>query len=260
MHRYLSALVLAPTVAGTAPAAVKTMTIDYEHGGVQLQGFLAYDDAKPGPRPAVLIAHDWTGHNDYARRRAVQLAELGYVGFALDMYGKGVLLKDPRQASEKAGGFKKDRELTRQRMNAALAVVRRQPMVDAKRVAVMGYCFGGLCALELARSGADVVGCVSFHGDLSSPHPEDAKNIKCRVLALHGADDPHVPPDQVAAFEDEMRKAGVDWELVAYGGAVHSFTNPAVGTDKSRGNAYDAKADARSWVELKTFLADVFGQ
>lgn len=234
------------------------MTIDYEQGGTQLQGFLAYDDAKPGRRPAVLIAHDWTGHNAYARSRAVQVAELGYVGFALDMYGKGVLLTNPRQASAKAGTFKKDRQLTRDRMNAALAVLRKQPMVDPKCVAVMGYCFGGLCALELARSGADIVGCVTFHGDLATPHPEDAKNIKCRVLALHGADDPHVTPAQVAAFEDEMRKAGVDWELVAYGNAVHSFTNPAAGNDKSRGNAYNAKADARSWEELKRFLSEVF--
>lgn len=259
MFRTFSAVTLL-LAAGTASAAVKTQTIDYEHGVVKLQGFLAYDDAQSGLRPAVLVTHDWTGHNEYARRRAVQLAELGYVGFALDMYGQGVLLKDPQQASAKASTFKKDRHLTRVRMNAALAVVRQQPMVDPKRVAVMGYCFGGLCALELARSGAEIVGCVSFHGDLSSPHPEDARNVKCPVLALHGADDPHVPPDQVAAFEDEMRKTGVDWQLVAYGNAVHSFTNPAAGNDKSRGNAYDAKADARSWEELKRFLAEVFAR
>ena len=146
----------------------------------------------------------------------------------------------------------------RTRAAAGLEVLRKQPLVDVQRLAAIGYCFGGTTVLELARSGADLAGVVSFHGDLTTPNPEDAKNIKGKILVLHGADDPFVPPAQVAAFEDEMRHANVDWELVKYGDAVHSFTNPGAGNDKSRGAPYNAKADQRSWEAMRTFFNEIF--
>jgi dienelactone hydrolase len=256
--KLLILIALALGWAAAAQAAVQTKVIEYHHGDVVLEGYLAYDDAMPQKRPGVLVAHEWTGHNPYARQRAEQLARLGYVAFALDMYGKGVRAKNPTEAASMAAVYKNDRPLMRARARAGLDVLRQQPMVDPERLAAIGYCFGGTTVLELARSGADLVGAVSFHGDLATPHPEDARNIKGKVLALHGADDPFVKPEVVAAFEEEMRKGGVDWQLVAYGGAVHSFTNPGAGNDPSKGAAYNAKVDHRSWEAMKAFLAEVF--
>ena len=179
---------------------------------------------------------------------------MGYVAFAIDMYGKGIRPKTPQEAAAQAGIYKQDRALMRARALAGLEVLRSNPLCDPKRVAAIGYCFGGTVVLEIARSGADVAGVVSFHGGLDTPTPADAKNIRCKVLVLHGGDDPHVPRKDVDAFEDEMRAAGVDWQLVVYGGAVHSFTNPAAGNDKSKGAAYNAEADSRSWEAMKAFF------
>jgi dienelactone hydrolase len=230
----------------------------YQQGNTTLEGFLACDDAVQGKRPGVLVAHDWTGLGDYARTRAKMLAEMGYVAFAADIYGKAVRPKAPQQAAAESGKYKKDRKLMRARVQAGLALLAGNPLCDSKRVAGIGYCFGGTCVLELARSGADIAGVVSFHGGLDTPTPRDAKNIKCKVLVLHGGDDPHVPVKDVTAFENEMRAGGVDWQLVVYGGAVHAFTNPASGNDKSRGAAYDEKADRRSWQAMKIFFAEIF--
>lgn len=257
MRRILVVL-LALAVGRGAAAAVKTETIEYRHGDKVLQGYLAYDDSRADRRPGILIVHEWVGHNPYVRKRAEQLAELGYVAFALDMYGKGVLAKSREEASERAAVFKKDRDLMRARASAGLAVLRRQSRVDPRRLAAMGYCFGGTCALELARGGADLAGAVSFHGDLHTPRPQDARHIKGKVLALHGADDPFVKPEEVTAFEDEMRQGGVDWQLVKYGGAVHGFTNPSAGANVKSGAAYNARADARSWQAMKDFFAELF--
>src|SRR5262245_8374757 len=184
-------------------AAVQNKTIEYRHGNVVLQGYFAWDDAARDKRPGVLVVHDWTGHNSFARGRAEQLAKLGYCAFALDMYGKGVLAKDQQEAAAKASVFKQDRKLMRQRVQVGLEVLQKQVQVDKERIAVMGYCFGGTCALELARSGADIEGVVVFHGNLSTPNPADARNIRGKVLILHGADDPVVPPEEVAAFREE---------------------------------------------------------
>ena len=238
-------------------AGLHTEPIEYKHGDVVLEGYLAYDDSTQDKRPGVLVVHEWTGHNPYVRKRAEQLAGLGYVAFALDMYGKGVQAKDAKEAAQLASTYKNDRKLMRARANAGLDVLRKQPLVDTERLAAIGYCFGGTTVLELARGGADLAGVVSFHGDLATPTPEDARNIKGKVLALHGADDPFVPPAVVAAFEEEMRKGGVDWQLVKYGGAVHSFTNPGAGNDNSRGAAYNEKADHRSWEAMKVFFAEI---
>ena len=244
--------------AGTANAAVQTKMVEYRHGDVVLEGYLAWDDALQGRRPGVLVVHEWTGLGDYAKMRARKLAEMGYVALAVDMYGKGIRPKTPQEAAAQAGIYKQDRALMRGRMQAGLDVLRGNPLCDPKRMAAIGYCFGGTCVLELARSGADIAGVVSFHGGLDTPTPADAKNIRCKVLVLHGGDDPHVPRKDVDAFEDEMRAGGVDWQLVVYGGAVHSFTNPASGNDKSKGVAYNAEADRRSWEAMKAFLAEIF--
>jgi dienelactone hydrolase len=243
--------------AFTAHAAIQTEAIEYKHGDMTLEGHLAYDDATKGPRPAVLIVHQWKGLTDYEKKRAEMLAKLGYVAFAVDIYGKGVRPKDTAEASAQAGRYKSDRVLLRARANAGLEVLRKQRFVDTKRIAAIGYCFGGTTVIELARSGADIAGVVSFHGALDSPKPEDGKNIKAKVLALHGADDPFVPAKDVAAFEDEMRNAGVDWRLIKYGGAVHSFTDwNADGSMK--GAKYDERADKRSWEDMELFFAEIF--
>jgi dienelactone hydrolase len=205
----------------------------------------------------VLIVHQWKGLTDYEKKRAEMLARLGYVAFAVDIYGKGVRPQDTAEASTQAGKYKSDRTLLRARVNAGLDVLRKERFVDPKRIAAIGYCFGGTTVIELARSGADIAGVVSFHGALDSPRPEDGKNIRCKVLALHGADDPFVPAKDIAAFEDELRNAGVDWQLVKYGGAVHSFTDwNADGSMK--GAKYDERADKRSWEDMKLFFAEIF--
>jgi dienelactone hydrolase len=186
------------------------------------------------------------------------LAELGYIAFALDMYGKGVYAKDHDEAGKLSGVYRSDRKLMRERAKAGLEILKRHPMTDQSRMAAIGYCFGGTTVLELARSGEDLRGVVSFHGGLSNPKPEDAKNIKGRVLVLHGANDKFISSDEVSAFQEEMRNADVDWQMIFYGGAVHSFTVPEAGNDPSKGMAYNEKADKRSWEEMKRFFNEIF--
>jgi dienelactone hydrolase len=239
-----------------AKAAIVKKNVDYEADGKKFEGYLAYDDSLKAPAPGVLVTHDWLGVTDKTRERADQLAALGYVAFAVDIYGKGVRPKSSDEAGALAGSFKKDRALLRTRMENGLKALREQKNVDAKRLAVIGYCFGGTAALELARAGADVKSVVSFHGGLDSPHPDDGKKIKAKILALHGADDPFNSASDLAAFEDEMRKARVDWQLIKYGGAVHSFTDRTAGSDNSKGAAYNALADKRSWRAMKDFFAE----
>jgi dienelactone hydrolase len=243
---------------GMANAAVQTKLVEYKQGDAVLEGYLAWDDGAQGPRPGVLVVHDWMGMGDYAKMRCRKLAELGCVAFAADIYGKDIRPKTPREAGAQSAIYKKDRGLMRARVRAGLDVLRNEPLCDAKRLAAIGYCFGGTCVLELARSGAELAGVVSFHGGLDTPNPADATNIRAKVLVLHGGDDPHVPPKDVEAFEGEMRAGGVDWQLFIYGGAVHAFTNPAAGTDNSKGAAYNAKADRRSREAMKVFFAELW--
>lgn len=241
-------------------AAIKSGPVEYQHGSLTLEGWQAHDDANAGRRPAVLVVHQWLGITDYEKKRAEMLAQLGYNVFCVDIYGKGVRPPSPKEASAEAGKYKANRTLLRERVNAGLAVLKKHPLTDPQRIAAIGYCFGGTTVLELARSGADIAGAVSFHGALDSPAPADGRNIKCRILALHGADDPFVPAKDVDAFCAEMRAAKVDWQLVSYGGAVHSFTHWHAGTDNSKGAAYNAKADQRSWEAMKDFFAELFGK
>jgi dienelactone hydrolase len=252
----LAILALAPSL----PAQVKTQTIEYKHGDVVLQGYVSFDPSLKGKRPGILIVHDWLGVSEYTKMRAEQLASLGYVALAADIYGKGVRPANGQEASAEAGKYYKDRQLYRARVRAGLDELARMEQVDSGRLAVMGYCFGGAGALELARSGAPVKAVVTFHGSLTTPDSTDAKNIKGKVLALHGADDPFVKQEDVKAFMNEMRNAGVDWQLVQYGGAVHSFTDKRAGNDNSKGAAYNERADRRSWQAMKDFFEEVLGK
>jgi dienelactone hydrolase len=222
-----------------------------------LEGFLAYDDSVQGKRPGVLVVHQWFGLTDYEKRRATMLAQLGYVAFCADIYGKGIRPKNVQEAGALSGKYKSDRQLLRARVNAALDELKKNEPVDTKNVAAIGYCFGGTTVIELARSGAELNGVVSFHGGLDSPTPSDGKNIKCKVLALAGADDPFQKPDDLTAFESEMRDNKVDWQIIFYGGAVHAFTQPDPGF-VNPGAKYNEKADKRSWEAMKTFFAEIF--
>ena len=252
----LSGAVLMPAVK--LNAMIHTETVEYKQGDVLLEGYLAYDTSMKGKRPGIVIIHQWLGLGDYEKKRAEQIAALGYVAFAADIYGKGVRPNNPKDGFATMQIYRADRKLMRERAQAALDQLKRYKFVDATRLAAMGYCFGGGVVLELARGGADILGSVSFHGLLDTPNPDDAKNIKGRVLVLNGGDDPNVPSQQILAFQDEMRKADVDWEFVSYGNAVHSFTIPTAGNDNSTGSAYNKKADERSWQEMIRFFKEIF--
>jgi dienelactone hydrolase len=249
-----------PAKAGAVAASVATRneSIEYAAAETKLEGYLAYPESAAG-RPGVVVFHDWMGLGPDPKKRADMLARLGYVALAADLYGKGVRPANAGEAGKLAKQYKEDRATLRARARAALDRLVASGKVDPAKVAAIGYCFGGTAALELARSGAPLAGTVSFHGGLATPSPDDAKNIKGRVLVLHGADDPFVKPEEVLAFEAEMRTAKVDWQLVSYGGAVHAFTVEAAGSDPSKGAAYDARADKRSWEALRGFFSELFG-
>ncbi len=256
--KHLHAVALLLLCSFSAQAAIKSEPIEYKEGTTTFEGVLFYDDADTAPRRTVLVCHEWWGLNDYAKKRAEQLAQMGYVAFAVDMYGKGVQAKTMEEAGKMATALKDDRATLRARINAALTALKARKEVDPKKIAAIGYCFGGTTALELARSGADIVGVVSFHGGLSTPTPEDAKNIKAKILACAGGDDPFVKLEEVHEFIQEMKAGNVNYQIDLYGGAVHGFTNPAAGNDPSKGMAYNEQADHRSWEAMKSFFAEVF--
>jgi dienelactone hydrolase len=254
----LVALVCISGIA-TAQAAIKTKVVEYKQGDTVLEGFLAWDDEQQGERPGVLVVHEWDGLGDYVKMRAEMLAKLGYVAFAPDIYGKGVRPANMQQSAQESSKYFKDRPLMRQRVQAGLEQLKSNPAVDTSRIAAIGYCFGGTTALELGRSGADIAGIVTFHAGLSNPSPEDAKNIKARVLVLQGANDPYAKPADVDKFEDEMRATKVDWQFVSYGGAVHGFSNPS-NHDTAHGLVYDEKVDQRSWKAMQDFFEEIFAK
>jgi len=232
--------------------------IEYKHESDLLEGFLAFNDVKADRRPGILLFPEWYGVAEHAKARAKMLAELGYVAFAADMYGKGVRPTKFDDCAREAGKYQRDRQLMRGRGRAGLDVLRSLPEVDPNKLAGIGYCVGGTLVLELARDGADLSGVVTFHAALNTPGPEDAKNIKGKVLVLHGADDPLVPDAEVLAFEKEMRNAKVDWQLISYGNTVHSFTNWDLDSDHSKPAAYNVKSDARSWAAMRAFFEEIF--
>lgn len=240
-------------------AEIKTEVVEYKDGDVTLEGFVAWDTTKQVAMPGVLVVHQWMGLTDYEKGRCKQLAELGYVAFAVDVYGKGIRPTAMQDAAKQAGIYKTDRKLYRRRLNLGLEQLRARPNVAGNHIGAIGYCFGGTGVLELARSGADVSGVVSFHGGLDSPTPADGKNVKCSILVCHGADDPFVPAKDIESFSKELNEAKVDWQMINYSGAVHSFTQPMAGNDNSRGAAYNEKADKRSWQAMKSFFAEVLG-
>ena len=233
-------------------------TLEYRDGAVNLKGFLA-DDARSGVRPGVVLFPEAFGIGDHVIERARRLAALGYVALAADPYGDGKQAKDLPNAIELMTAVRSDVNRWRARGQAALDTLSAQSGVDRTKLAAIGYCFGGSTALELGRSGAPLGAVVSFHGGLEAPKPEDAKNIRAKVLVCHGASDPLIPPEQVAAFEAEMRKTTVDWQLCSYGGAVHSFTNPDADKLGNPALAYNAVADRRSWAAMLSLFEEAFG-
>ena len=236
---------------------IKEELIEYEHNATVLEGFLAYDDSKQGARPGIMISHAWAGRGEFECNKARKLAELGYAGFALDLYGKGVLGSGPEENQKLMAPFLEDRALLQSRLTKSLDTLREQTVVDKERTAAMGFCFGGLCVLDLARIGTDIRGVVSFHGLFIPPGNTEGTKIKAKVLALHGNDDPMAPPESVLALEKELTQAGADWQIHVYGNAMHSFTNPDA-NNPQMGTVYNENADKRSWVTLKNFLEEIF--
>jgi len=228
----------------------------YRDGDIDLKGFIAYDDSNQNKRPAVLIAPDWTGRNQFSCDKARQLADLGYVGFAIDMYGNARLGADNDQKAALMTPLVEDRVKLRQRIGAAFDAVRELPQVDETKVIAIGYCFGGLCVLDLARDGVDVKGVVSFHGLLSKPEALENKAMTAKVLVLHGYADPMVAPEQVNQFCDEMTASNIDWQVHMYGNTLHAFTNP-LANDPNFGTVYSQTADERSWQATLGFIAEL---
>jgi len=234
---------------------MKAESVEYKEGSTACEGFAAYDEKSK--KPGLMIVPEWNGVSDYSKKRAQMLADLGYSAFVADIYGKGVRPTTMEACAAEAGKYRDNRALLRARARAALDTLKKIPGTDAGKIAAIGYCFGGMTVLELARDGADVKGVVSFHGALNTPNAGDAAKIKAKVLALHGADDPLVPPPEVAAFEKEMRDAKVDWQLVSYGNAVHSFTNFTIPEGTPGPVSYNKKADQRSWTAMLDFFKEV---
>ncbi len=245
-------------MCSVAYSDIVTSGIDYEHNGQTLQGFFAYDDSVEGKRPGILVIHEWWGHGDYVRSRAKQLARAGYIAFALDMYGKGLYADDHEKAAELSGLYRKDRSLMRERAAEGLNQLKDHDLTDGSKLAAIGYCFGGTTVLEMARAGLDISGVVSFHGGLGTPLPASPGNIKAEILVFNGAEDQFISKQEIEAFWDEMTNAEAVWQFVSLGGAVHSFTVPSAGDDKSTGVAYNANADRRSWRMMRLFLNDLF--
>jgi len=243
-----------------AEAKIVTKVIEYKQNDTVLEGFVAYDDAKKGKLPGILVVHEWTGLGDYVKDRSRQLARMGYLAFAADIYGKGIRPAQGKEASEQASKYKGDRPLMRARIGAALDELKKQNKVDPGKIAAIGYCFGGTVALELARSGADIAGVASFHGGLAAPVLAHAETLKAKVVVYHGAEDPFVPEEEVKAFEGEMRAAKADWSLTKYANAVHAFSNPEMkGSNAMPGKAeYNEVADRRSWASMQNYFQEWF--
>lgn len=236
---------------------IKIEPVDYRHGAVNLEGTLAYDSRMTEPRPCVLIAHAWSGRSEFFNEKARELALLGYVGFAMDVYGKGVLGNTNEENTELMRPLIEDRQLLRARLTEGFKAACQLPMVNAQKIAAIGFCFGGLCVLDMARMGTDLKGVVSFHGILQSAEHLPTQNIKAKVLALHGHDDPMVKPEKVLEFETEMTKNKADWQLHVFGNTMHAFMNPEA-NDPAFGTVYNPETEKRAWLMMRNFLQEIF--
>ena len=258
---FVIALVLGLYGPVSATPKIKGEAVEYSAPGVVMKGYLAYDENIKVKRPGVLVVHEWWGLNNYARRRASMLAELGYTALAVDMYGEGKQAMHPDDAGKFSSELMKNFDTAKTRFMAALDYIKQQPTVDPARVAAIGYCFGGGIVLNMARQGVDLKGVASFHGNLTAIKRAEPGSVKARILVLNGADDKFITPEQVEAFKQEMKAAGVDYRFISYPGAVHSFTNPDADTYARKYNlplGYNAGADRKSWEELKRFLRALF--
>ena len=261
MRRFLFSVLIAFISLPSAHAAIKGEPVEYRSNGTVHKGYLVYDDAITAKRPGVLVVHEWWGHNQHARNSARKLAVAGYVALALDMYGDGKQAQHPDDAGKFSGEVRKNFPLMKSRFEAGMKLLQQQSNVDAKRLAAIGYCFGGSVVLEMARTGENLRGVASFHGGLATEHSAQAGKVKAKVLVMNGAEDPFVPAEQIATFKKEMESAKVNYKFVNYPGAKHSFTNPDADANGTKFNlplAYDAKADQESWAELQSFLKLVF--
>jgi len=243
-----------------AQGAVVTKTISYQEDGASLQGYLAYDNALKGKRPGVLVVHEWWGLNDYARKRATQLAAMGYVAFALDMYGKDKVADHPEQAKEFMKKVTQNVDTWQKRVLAGLEILKKQPNTDSNRIAAIGYCFGGSTVQQLAYSGADIRGIVSFHGSLIPPTESAVKQTKAKILICHGASDPYTKPEALPTYLTTMNASGIDWKMSIYAHAKHAFTNPDADNYGMAAVGYNRTADRRSWEDMKQFFNEIFSK
>lgn len=243
-----------------ASAAYAGEAITYKDGEVVLEGYVAHPDTEEfsGERPGILIVHQWKGLGEYEKKRADMLTDLGYVAFAIDMYGEGIRPTTMKGASSESSKYKSNPELARTRLHAALNQALTLPNIDKDNIAIIGYCFGGTMALELARSGANINAAVSFHGGLATKKNAESEKLKATIQVHHGADDPYVSAEEVTKFKAEMNEANADWHFISYADAVHSFTEKQAGDDPSKGVAYNEKADQRSWAYTLTLFEQVF--
>jgi dienelactone hydrolase len=249
-------LMLSLWMVSSVEAAIAVREIVYKIDTTSFRGYFAYDDSFKGKRPGVLVAHEWWGLNDFARKQAENLAHLGYAAFAVDMYGNGISTNDYATAARMAGEVRGTARM-RQRITAGYKAMLSQQIVDAKRTAAIGFCFGGTAVLDLAFGGADCRGVVTFHGGLFPPKPDEFGNIKAKFLILHGANDPTMTPEVVSQFQESMRNSNADWRMVYFGNTVHSFTNPSAGSDPKNGIAYNALSAARAFSCMKLFLEEI---
>lgn len=245
----------------SADKMIEGKEVQYTADGVVMKGYLAYDGNIKGKRPGVLVVHEWWGLNEYARKRARMLAGMGYTALAVDMYGDGKQATHPDDAGKFSSELMKNFAVAKTRFIAAMEFLKKQPSTDPDRIAAIGYCFGGGIVLNMARQGVDLRGVASFHGGLAAVKPALPGAVKAKILVLHGADDKFTTPEQIEAFKKEMKGAGADFRFIAYPGAVHSFTNPDADELGKKFNlplAYNAKADRKSWEELRKFLKTIF--
>jgi dienelactone hydrolase len=254
-------LVLAAAGLASAKPEIEGKEVKYSADGVQMNGYLAYDRSIKGKRPGVLVVHEWWGLNEYARKRARMLAEMGYTALAVDMYGDGKQAMHPDEAGKFSSELMKNFDVAKARFTAALEFLKKQPSVDPERTAAIGYCFGGGVVLNMARQGVGLRGVASFHGSLAAVKPARTGAVKARILVLHGAEDKFITPGQIEAFRQEMKDAGADFRFISYPGAAHSFTN--AGADEYAKKfrlplGYDADADKKSWEELGRFFEKIF--